>query len=234
MTEVNDTAKCITPFDDLPVAPDDLLDEAIALMNLTGAPDEERVRFLLKEHGLAFARCRWFRDSTPSVHEDAKRMRAIADAINVVLKGLDQLSPAISLPMAMAFSDREGAFSSLKQLQNDLVELEDVTRKFGGSKFARKQKDEVLINAVGGLMLLIETRTGNRARVSARRSYYAEPPKLSSPEAKVIGMLLRVADPDLLDTTLVNVISSIQRDFGDKYKFKFSHQLFLGAPIVPH
>lgn len=80
-------------------------------------------------------------------------------------------------------------------------------------------------------MLLIETFTGTRASVQKRSSDLGTPPQLSSPEAKVIGMLLRFGQEDLQDTTLVNVITAIRRE-GDSYKENYGRQLILGGTVT--
>lgn len=80
-------------------------------------------------------------------------------------------------------------------------------------------------------MLLIEHYTDNRASVQQRSADFETSPKLSSPEAQAIGILLRNGQPDLRDTTLVNVITAIRRE-GDGYKEKYMYQLILGGKIT--
>ncbi len=113
------------------------------------------------------------------------------------------------------------------EMIQDMERLERALSHIGKANLATKQPDRTLRHAVGGLMLELEIMTGRRATASYRQSAKNKPAKPNSPEGRAIASLLRVAQPDLMDTTIANEIS---RDFKGRHLTEFVGQLLLGAP----
>lgn len=209
----------------------EILDDVLQSLGLADHIDKKKIKGQLRAHANAFSMHRAIEGKLPTIHQDTARMRGVAKDIEALRKKIDGLHPLIYGGLGFSYSEHNTRVTSLKDLERDLDTLKSIAENFGAAKFATKQPDDVLRNAVGGLMLLIEAYTGKRASVQKRSSDYGTPPELSSPEAKAIGTLLRVGQSDLLDTTLVNVISAVRRE-GDNYKEKYAFQLILGAAVT--
>ena len=162
-------------------------------------------------------------------------MAFLAPTFKVVADKLQALNPMMSVAIAEAWRQQrleDDGSRSLGDLQADLGKLQGLAEQVGHAKFSNKQRDEVLRNSIGGLMLLLEKLTGKRATVRKRDSDLDLPPELNSAEARTIGRLLRVTEPDLEDTTIVNVITAIRRNAGNGPLNEFEHQLFLGGQVT--
>ncbi|RED16656.1 hypothetical protein DFR46_1682 [Parasphingopyxis lamellibrachiae] len=223
-----------SPLDDLPVPCAELLDQILADLNLQNSPKAEEIKALFAAHVKSFAIGRLLQSRYPTVHEDSARARRIAKLITSLQTELEAQNPMINLAMRVSFGEKAGADKSWSDFKNQLDILKSITERFGQTKFAKKQKDEILRHSIGGLMLLLEELTGNRAQVQQRQSDRGIPPKLNSPEARAIAALLKVAQPSLQDTTIVNRIGNIRKEAGDGPLSMFAHQLFLGGVATPH
>jgi hypothetical protein len=130
------------------------------------------------------------------------------------------------------FSELKGGVGAQANLFADLAAFQKMLARFGEASFAKNRKDNVLRDAIGGLMLYLEALTGNRATVQRAQSHFGKPPRLSSPEARSIGALLRVVEPGLADTTLVNKIVEISTTHRGRPLTEFEHRLLLGGRIT--
>lgn len=219
-------------LDELPKPDEHLLETVIIDLGLAHRSDVSTIKRLLSAHASAFAMGLFLQSRYPTVHEDAKRMATIRDAADRILELLESANPLNATVIAAAMADRADEPGKLDQARKNIELLRDVSARFAGIPFARKQRNQMLEHAVGGLMLLFEKLTGNRATVQERQSDRGIPPRLSSPEAAAIGMLLRVAQPRLQTTTLVNTINRIRREAGNGPLDRFEHQLLLGGTVT--
>lgn len=208
---------------------DETLDKVMEELGLDTNPRSQQIKEQFRNQTNAFSWLRLVEAEYPSVHEDAARMRRVAQHCEAIVREIDELHPMIHGGLMTAYKQRSDKNHSLQNLLSEIDTLRSIASKFGHTKFAKKQRDQILRLSVGGLMLLIEIHTGNRASVRKGSADYGTPPELSSPEAKVIGTLLRHGQQDLRDTTLVNVITAIRKE-GDKYKEYYASQLLAGAP----
>lgn len=160
-------------------------------------------------------------------------MGKIRDGIDGLTERFDRLGPVVKLGLEEAFRQKSEPDRTWDGLLKDMAQLREIADRFGSAKFVRKQRDEILKQAVGGLMLLLEMLTGNRAFGRRANSVTGSPPELVNAEARAIASLLRVTEPRLPDTTIVNVIRAIRSKAGDGPLAEFEHQLLLGAPAYP-
>ena len=214
---------------------DDLLVQIVDDLGFTDPEKRKLAKHHLSAHANSFALGRYLQRVYPTVHQDAATFREISDALKVVADKMQALNPMMSAAIAEAWRQRrvgDDGKLSFGELQAELGELQMLAEQVGRAKFSNKQRDEVLRNAIGGLMLLLEKLTGKRTTVRKRDSDLGLPPELSSPEARTIGRLLRVTEPDLEDTTIVNVITAIRRKVGNGPLDEFEHQLVLGGQVT--
>lgn len=214
---------------------DDLLVQIVDDLGITDPEKRKLAKHQLSAHAKSFALGRYVQGVYPTVHQDAATFREISDALKVVADKIQALNPMMSVAIAEAWRQQRGADNSIRsfgELQADLGKLQILAEQVGRAKFSNKQRDEVLRNSIGGQMLLLEKLTGKRATVRKRDSDLELPPELNSPEARTIGRLLRVTEPDLEDTTIVNVITAIRRNAGNGPLNEFEHQLFLGGQVT--
>gem|GEM_PF-6824332 len=214
---------------------DDLLGQVVDDLGITDPRKQKLAKHHLSAHANSFALGRYIQRLYPTVHEDAASVREISDALKAVAVKMQALNPMMSAAIAEAWRQQKVDDDGIRpfgELQVDLGKLQMLAEQVGRAKFSNKQRDEVLRNAIGGLMLLLEKLTGKRATVRRRDSDLGLPPELSSPEARTIGRLLRVTEPDLEDTTIVNVITAIRRKVGNGPLDEFEHQLLLGGQVT--
>lgn len=221
-------------LDELPAPAEETLTRILDLLALPEGLKRKRLRADLWAHARAYGFSRWVFSKLPTVHEDALRARGLSEDITDLRHGLCKLHAQFQLPLQFALSQRTKRPGAWKQLDADLAVLEELLASLGAIQWARKQPDRVLRNAVGGLMLLIENATGNRARGRKRDSDRNVDPVLVNVEAQAIGLLFKDIDPELRTTSLVNVIEKIRSGARGKPLDEFEHQLFLGRPIIPH
>lgn len=146
------------------------LEGVVQTLGLAKHTEKEQIKHHLRAHANAFSMHRSLVPEFPTIHEDAARMRKIAKDCAALRQKIGDLHPLIYGGLGMSYSEHNIRETRLKELEDDLDMLKSIAEKFGDAKFARKQPDDVLRNAVGGLMLLIESYTGNRASVQKRSS----------------------------------------------------------------
>lgn len=211
----------------------DRLDKILADLGLPETADGGRVRCKLTAHVNAFALSRYVETNTPTVHQDVHLAREMVTLIDRLMGGASQFSPMTSLLLDVGFSGLSGEEKARPKLFGDLETYRGMLSKLGEASFSKNRPDDVLRNAIGGLMLYLEILTGKRATVQRARPDFGRPPRLSSPEARAIGSLLRLVEPDLADTTLVNKIEEIRRAHRGTPLTTYKHQLLLGGTITP-
>lgn len=220
-----------SPFEPPVVAPS-LLDGVMEELGLSLSPDAQHIRQALVAHVNAFALGRFLGCNSPSVHEDANRAREMARLIDRLRDEAGHISPVMQVLFDVRFSEMKGGAGAQANLFADLAVFQKMLARFGEASFAKNRKDNVLRDAIGGLMLYFETLTGNRATVQRAQSHFGKPPRLSSPEARSIGALLRVVEPGLADTTIVNKIVEISTTHRGRPLTEFEHRLFLCGRIT--
>lgn len=212
---------------------DTQLDDALSLLNPSDDLDIAKIRHHLRAHANAFSMLRHIGNILPTVHEDMAKMRQISSALEIVQSNLNDLHVQNLTLLHLAFPEQSDRNSTLEDILSELGVLKSMAESFGCAKIPRKTKDEALRHAVGGLMLILHKVTGKMPKVRGRDSYAETEPQLVSPEAKVIGLLLRVGQPGLLDTTLVNIIRELRRLTLDELQKQYSHQLIVGLSVHP-
>lgn len=210
---------------------DDQLNGIIAKLTLKDSVDSAKAKHHLAAHVRAYSLARLVNQAYPTIHEDARTMRRISDSFDNILSDLKTLSPQVSVGLAIGLSEKLEKDEALHILKSDIESLRQIANHFDEAKFKRKQPNEVLFYAVGGLMLVLQSMTGNLAGVRQRNSDTGTLPALNSAEAEVIGRLLRIANPELQDTTLVNVITKIRREADKNGLSRFEHKTLLGGKI---
>ena len=220
-------------FSSLRTPPASLIEEVLDDLNISGLGRRANIGRLLYEHARAYSVSRSLEATWESPHRVRADMAEAAVALDSVLSQLERLPPEFKGALAMAYSERaEGQFADWKQLLAGMRIAQSLTQNLSTIKPPKKAPNRMLRNSVGGLMLLLENVTGNRAKVRPRGE--GREPELLSAEAQVIGKLLRNVDPALQTTTLVNTINSICRANRGKSLAAYSHQLFLGGKVKPH
>lgn len=220
-------------FSSLPTPPASLIEEVLDDLNIRGSKRRASIGRLLWEHARAYSLSKSLEATWQSPHRVRADMAAAAVALDSVLGQLERLPPEFKVALAMAYSERtEGQAGGWKQLLAGMRIAQSLTQGLSTTKPPKKAPNRVLRNSVGGLMLLLEKLTGNRAKVRPRGE--DREPELLSAEAQVIGKLLRSVDPTLQTTTLVNTIHGICRASRGKSLAAYSHQLLLGGTVTPH
>ena len=209
-----------------------LLVEILDDLGILGDERRAHAGQLLRAHALSYAGSRFLAAQWKSPHQVRDEMRQVAEHVEGVSAILKALPPMYQSGLKFAFSERAGPeFPTLRQLEAGLARLAQIGSNFASSSPAKKSKNLILKNAVGGLMLLLEKLTGNRATIRNRTD--AAEPTLSSPEAHAIAKLLKVGDTDLFDLTVINVIDAINRECRNKPLSDYDHQLLVGGTITP-
>lgn len=220
-----------SPFEP-PVVEPSLIDGVMEDLGMSLSPDAQHIRQALVAHVNAFALGRFLGFNSPSIHEDANRAREMARLIGRLRDEAGQISPVMQVLFDVRFSELKGGAGAQANLFADLAVFQKMLARFGEASFAKNRKDNVLRDAIGGLMLYLETLTGKRATVQRGQSNFAKPPRLSSPEARSIGALLRVVEPPLADTTIVNKIVEIRTTHRGRPLTEFEHKLLLGGHVT--
>lgn len=217
----------------LRVPPPSVIEEALDELRIRAGERREVAGKSLFAHAQAYSASRYLEAVWNSPHRVRADMEAAAAELEGVLNRLERLPPEFDLPFRTAFSEQAApGWVNWEQLLAGMGLLKSLTDKLGNLSPPKRPADRTLKNSVGGLMLLLERLTGNRATVRARRDGHE--PELVSVEARVIGRLLRSVDPRLQTITLVNTISSIRRASRGKSLDAYSHQLLLGGTVTPH
>lgn len=216
-----------------PVIERDRLDQILADLGLPETADGGRIRHMLTAHVNAFALSRYVETNTPTIHQDVHLAHELVILIDRLKDGASRFSPMTSLLLDVGLSDLVGGEKPRQKLFADLETYHGMLTKLGEASFSKNRRDDILRNAIGGLMLYLEILTGKRATVQRARSDFGRPPRLGSPEARAIGALLRFAEPNLADTTLVNTIEGIRRAHRGMPLTTYEHQLLLGGAVTP-
>ena len=217
-------------FADLPVPSDELLDAIMVDLGLSGSRDAEEFKAKLVWHARSFAIGRMIEAASPNTHESRDHAASAGKSLAKALQHIDALNPLVS---ALVAADFEGnGDRPFMKIIGELERLQQILSRVGKARPSKKQPDRALRNAIGGLMLERELKTGRRAKVSPRRSHSGSEPSLSSPEARAIASLLRISEPKLADTTIVNQIISIRRKHrGGRQLTEFAGQILLGTSV---
>lgn len=209
-----------------------LLVEILDDLGILGDERRAHAGQLLRAHALSYAGSRFVADQWKSPHSVRYEMIQVAEHVKDISAVLKTLPPMCRAGLKFSFSERAGPeFPTLHQLEAGLAHLAQIGSNFATSSPAKKPKNLILKNAVGGLMLLLEKLTGNRATIRNRTDEKA--PTLSSPEARAIARLLKLGNTPLSDLTVINVIDEINRECRNKPLSDYEHQLLLGGTITP-
>ncbi len=211
---------------------EDLIAEVLDDLHVTGAAKRAHLGRLLLAHARAYSFNRALKSKWANPHDVRAQMQMTAADLEAVLGRLERLPPELKVMISLAYAERaEGQPANWNQLLAGMQLAQSLTQALSTMKPPNKLPNRVLKNAVGGLMLLLEEVTGNRAK--ARRRGEGREPELVSVEAQVIGKLLRSVTR-LDTTTLVNIIDAICQAHRSQPLSTYSHQLFLGGTITPH
>jgi hypothetical protein len=147
-------------------------------------------------------------------HRSRDAVLRTAAALTAALEALDEVGLEQSVALAHLYREKieEGSLGSLTRTRQDIKTLRDAAAAWTDryKPTARRPRHRSLELHIGALMLLFEEITGVRATVSLTRNGCYEP-RLTSPQAKAIGMLLRAVDPQLTDTAVANKIDEIRK-----------------------
>lgn len=216
-------------FASLPSPSDALLNEIVVDLGLSGSPDAEEFKRTLAAHARSFALGRHFDATLARAHKSRDHAASASKNLAEARGHIAALSPIVSGFLAVKLEEDGGCI--FMDAIRGLERLEMALFSVGQARPATKQPDLTLWNAIGGLMLFLEMKTGRRAAVSPRRSHSGKEPSLTSPEARAIATLLRLTQPKLEDTTIVNQILAIRRKFRGRQLTDFAGQLLLGEPV---
>lgn len=224
----------VVAVDDLPLVSDGAVEEALDLLNVQSSRARAQLAHHLRAHANSFAFARHLETLYPTVHENRTAMGALAEQVAAVRKGLDGLNPIYLGVLQIRFEELTGQSRAWDSFASELKALHSLLLGAGSAKLAKKRSDTNLRNAVGGLMLLLENATGNRARGRARDPITKREPEFANAEAMAIGKLLQAVDKRLQVTTLVTTINNIRRKHKGEPLKTYAHQLMVAGRIVPH
>lgn len=201
-------------------------------LDIRGDERRAHVGRLLRAHAFSYAGSRFLNSEWIPPHIVRQNLIQVGKHVDKIRAVLQTLPPMYRTGLHLSYSERAGPnFPTLHQLEAGLAHLAQIATNFVSSSPAKRPKNLILKNAVGGLMLMLEKLTGNRATIRNRTDETA--PTLSSPEARAIAKLLKVGDRDLSDLTVINVIDAINRECRNKPLSDYEHQLFSGGTITP-
>ena len=139
-------------------------------------------------------------------------LRKLADALLRALCRMEEVAPeyAVELKRSNVSSDRSK--SLFGETQDNMIALANAICAFDRNYEPKRGKPTniPLETAVRDLIELIEPMTGSFPK-NAMGKHSDGNPKLKSKEALAIGKLLRGADEQLSETTIVNMIEKIAR-----------------------
>ncbi len=203
----------------VPSLPPALLTEIADLLEL---PDQQRAaaHFRLKWLASNYSVWKSLLADSPVPSQSKKLIIKIPAKLNDALSNLDRLPPELAVALDLALekhpnasanpSSLIGVAAAMKQLRDAASWVADGYKPPPG-----RPASHILEMTVGALMFLMESWTGNRAKVSQTDTGEYSP-RLTSPEAKAIGRLLLATDPELEQVTIVNKIEVIERRYRGK------------------
>lgn len=215
--------------------PDSLIDEIISCLDPGDGRWGPALRKMLPLQAQAYLNVKAI-VSAERPQRSRKAVERLASALSEALKAMDDIGIEQSLALAMLLEKSEGPNSSMSMIQIRLVieGFRDVAAAWVKAYHPtdRRPRNRALELQVGALMFLFEQVTGNRATASLKRTG-SHAPRLTSPEARAIHLLLNAVDSSATETAVANKIVGISRELKGKSLGRYAPALLVGAPVYP-
>jgi hypothetical protein len=221
------------------IEPPQITDEFIDGVVVSLGVEDANRRSWLVERLRSFATAHWY------LRQTFKPRRSYADSRKAAVRIAD-LSGRLAKLLADLHLEVEGAFalsadhlteagkkrSAALPSAESLKFLSEVASDVSGRLPSRggRTNDRILELSVGAMMAVLEQATGKRAAVGQRRAGTYSPHLLSA-EARAIGDMFKVVEPSLLETTLTNVITDLNRRYSDRPIHENYFLPLVGAPV---
>jgi hypothetical protein len=212
----------------------DLTEDVARLLDLpldrSRATLGHRLSFLARNYLAAVA----LDQSHLSLAEARKALKRMATTLTGVLATLNTLHPMQALVLSEFIPPQSGnpddkrSLIDIKAAIRDLGDAAEVAHlKFKPRRGPRENNP--LKYTIGALMLLFEKMTGERATVSLNADGIWQP-RLGSPQAQAVALVIRSAKPTMQDVTIVDVIHEINNEFRGKPLDMFEPLVWVSSP----
>jgi hypothetical protein len=219
------------PFYEVQLA-DTLLDEIVSVLGKGEDPWDSRLRAILPNQARSYLMAKALLNAD-SPHESRKAIMRMVVGLTTALDAMEEIgdgpidgtghpSGQIRRTECLAIADRDPQHH--RKLPDIAASWTEMYKPRD-----RRPRNRALESHVGALMCLFEGVTGNRATAALKRAG-SHTPRLTSPEAHAIHLLLSAVDEDATETAIANKIVEIGKERKGKSLGCYAPILLAGAP----
>ncbi len=211
---------------------DSLLDDIVNVLGKGEDPWDARLRAILPNQARSYLMAKELLNAD-SPHRSRKTIVRMVAGLTTGLDAMTEIGMDQSMALAILLdrSDGPNASRSLIEIRNIIENFRDIAASWTEmyKPRDRRPRNRALELHVGALMCLFEWTTGNRATAALKRAG-SHAPRLTSPEAHAIHLLLSAVDEDATETAIANKIVEIGKERKGKSLGYYAPILLAGAP----